>query len=113
MLTTTRPLLDIIVRRSPSVLQILVTGELDTASGAELLTATASAVSIGAGPVEIDLTGVTFADTAGWRAVLVACRQLGDTGATTTVTTGPAVEYLVGRSEQARAAIAPRSAAGT
>jgi anti-anti-sigma regulatory factor len=113
MLATTRPLLDITVRRSPAVSRILVTGELDTASAGELVTAAAAAVTVAPGHVEIDLTGVTFADTAGWRAVLVACQQVDDTGRTATVTTGPAVDYLVGRSALARSDAPEQSSAGS
>lgn len=95
MLATTPPLLDITVRRSGLGSEILVAGELDAASGRELVTATAS-VAAQPGPVDLDLSGVTFADTAGWRSVHEARQQVIDAGGTSRVTAmSPAVEHLV------------------
>jgi anti-anti-sigma factor len=111
MPATTRSLLHIVVRRSPAASQIQVTGELDTASGGELVRATAAAAT--PDHIDIDLTGVTFADTAGWRALQAACRKVHDRGGTVTVTTSPAVDYLLGANERARAVGGERSAAGS
>jgi anti-anti-sigma factor len=104
MLPTTQPLLEITVQHGPAASQILVTGELDTASGGELVAAAASIVATDPGQVDIDLSGVTFADTAGWRAVQAACRRVTDTGGTASVVaTSRAVDYLVSKRELARA----------
>jgi anti-anti-sigma factor len=98
MLTTTRPLLEITVRRNRGVREILVSGELDTASGADLLAAAADAVADGPDVVDFDLSGVSFVDTAGWRSVHEARQLIVDAGGTPRIAAlSPAVEQLVRR----------------
>jgi anti-anti-sigma factor len=98
MLTTTRSLLDITVRRTRGAWQILVAGELDAASGADLQGATADVIAAAPEVVDIDLTGVTFVDTAGWRSVHEARQQIIDAGGMPRIVAmSPAVEQLVRR----------------
>jgi anti-anti-sigma factor len=114
MLPTTQPLLDITVWRLPAASHILVAGELDTATGGELVAAAASVAAAEPVHVDIDLSGVTFTDTAGWRAVQAACRQVTDTGGTASVMAmSPAVAYLVTKRELALAVSRDQPAPGT
>ena len=106
MLPTNRPLLDITVRHLPAVSLLSVAGELDTATGGELVAAAASVAAADPVHVDIDLSGVTFTDTAGWRAIQSACRQVTDTGGTASVVAmSPAVTYLVAKRELAQAPV--------
>ncbi len=86
MTTTTRPLLDLTVVCVGSAWRLVVAGELDTASGG-LLIETAESLVTAAHPerADIDLAAVTFADTAGWRAVQTARRRITDAGGESSV----------------------------
>jgi anti-anti-sigma factor len=96
MPATTLRLLDITVKRDGAVWEIRVAGELDTASGAELVSTIAAVVGATPGVVDIDLSDVTFADTAGWRAVHEARQLIIDSGGTPRVVAmSPAVERLI------------------
>jgi anti-anti-sigma regulatory factor len=72
-------------------------GELDLSSGRELVDAAAVLASYRVPVVEIDLGGVTFMDTAGWRAVGAALDRLSEVGTVAVVSRrSPAVEHLEG-----------------
>lgn len=61
---------------------VVVQGEIDAATAPTLTADLARAVSAGAGPVEVDLSAVTFIDSSGLRALIVARRDAEAAGQT-------------------------------
>jgi anti-sigma B factor antagonist len=59
---------------------VVVTGEIDMATAPMLANELATAIGEGAGPVVLDLVDVTFFDSSGLRAAIVAHRDLGEEG---------------------------------
>lgn len=59
---------------------VRVSGELDIASAPRLVSAAAEAAGVGAGPVRIDLSAVTFMDSSGLRGLLDAEREIAAAG---------------------------------
>jgi anti-sigma B factor antagonist len=59
---------------------VVVSGEIDMATAPMLGRELTAAIDAGAGPVVLDLTDVTFFDSSGLRAAVVAHRDLGEQG---------------------------------
>jgi anti-anti-sigma factor len=92
MLAPTRQLLDITVVCSGSRRRIILGGELDLDSGRALVDVAVVLAAAGVAGVDIDLTEVSFIDTAGWEAVGEARRRIAaGGGASTVVAVSPAV----------------------
>ncbi len=88
------PLLDVAVTTDDGRSRVSVAGELDAASAGEL-EAALSAVADG-GTVELDLGGVSFIDSSGLRALLVAQQAADDAGGSLVLAvTTPAVDRLL------------------
>jgi anti-sigma B factor antagonist len=59
---------------------VVATGEIDMASAPMLEHALTAAIESSAGPVVLDLTGVSFFDSSGLRTAIVAHRELDERG---------------------------------
>jgi anti-anti-sigma factor len=89
------PLLDVSVTRDDDRSKVSVAGELDAASAGELEEALSEAVSAGT-MIELDLGEVSFIDSSGLRALLVAQQAATDAGGSLVlVATTPAVDRLL------------------
>lgn len=72
--------LDLKVEDTESGHVIHVRGELDLASAPQLSAALSEAAGQGTQPVLLDLSGVTFIDSSALRALVLAGRELGESG---------------------------------
>jgi anti-anti-sigma factor len=89
------PLLDVEVRTDDGRSKVSVAGELDAASAGELEEAL-SAQSLAGTMIELDLGEVSFIDSSGLRALLVAQQAATDAGGSLVlVATTPAVDRLL------------------
>jgi len=89
------PLLDVEVTTGGNRSKVSVAGELDAASAGELEAVLAAQVSASA-EVELDLGSVSFIDSSGLRALLVAQQTATDGGGSLIlVATTPAVDRLL------------------
>jgi anti-anti-sigma factor len=96
MRTASRSPLDLTVVCIGARWRVLVRGELDLRSGAELLGVADVLAAARVSRVDLDLTGVTFVDTAGWHSVVAAQQRIEQSGAVAEVSRrSPAVERLV------------------
>lgn len=77
--------------RAPAAMHLLVAGELDLTNAGELETAVAEAAA-GGSPVALDLSEVTFVDSAALHALFRSSRTLGPHGFGLVVPTGSPLE---------------------
>ncbi|MHB1928436.1 MAG: STAS domain-containing protein [Acidimicrobiales bacterium] len=100
MTTTTAPLpplVQIVVTASGTTCEVVVAGELDLGTGSELVDVAAVLASYRVPVVELDLAGVSFIDTAGWRAVERSLDVLAEVGSVAAVVRRSArVDHLLG-----------------
>jgi anti-sigma B factor antagonist len=77
------------LRREEGAVALLLSGELDGESGATLAPAVRRCCEDGAGPITIDLRGVTFIDSSGLWAITVALRWCERRGRSVRLLRGP------------------------
>jgi len=94
--------------------QLVVEGEVDLRTGRDIADVAAALARAGVAAADIDLSAVSFVDTAGWRAVGAARAALEASGAATSVLGGLATERLLGALSAASGSPeGPRPAAAT
>jgi anti-sigma B factor antagonist len=74
------PNLTIVTRLDPHAAVVVVHGEVDLATAPQLRDAALRALAVGAGNLHLDLTGVTFMDSAGLHVLLATRRRARLTG---------------------------------
>lgn len=85
------PLLEVVTEPSPDGVRVLARGELDMNTAGDVTDALAGTES----PVVLDLSGITFIDSTGLRAIVAASVDSSRSGRSLSILPSPAVDRVI------------------
>ena len=89
------PLLEVVTEPSPEGLRVLARGELDMHTAGDVTDALATAEARHPAAVVLDLSGITFIDSTGLRAIVAASVQSTRSGHHLRIVPSPAVDRVI------------------